>query len=504
MTVDTASGRPLVSKVRPAESRPAPSMLGPFCHSRKLNMYSFSWLPSSVKETALASLAKAAIATRGPSARGAYADTSSMASCFRPSKPSSEMEPLESTSNTTSSGVPEHVMLSASVQAFTLQGRCCKRSSASLAGHCPLPTERSFTSRWRLCVPPSHARLQKDHPDQPRSTQSTVQGGPLQTRSSTRFGQPSPPFRACTRVARVRCCRPLSHWAEHLDQPLHMLTSQSVGHASSLQDRFISKGGHCTPPSPAGEMTSRVANCVPLPQVTLQAPSCQSVTSQSSGSVVRPARSQSWSRMRCRPQTWRCRMALTFLAQLAVSLWNLRSKASLSVSRCSSCWLRALVLDVASANCSERSCCMWAACRISDSSNARSSSHALRLAAATFRSCALPSASSPAISSTTSKVFSQACFSMRHCAGQRCKATARSCSSHGWSRRAKRGRSRGSLGRVRLRAERLRHGFPAASCKKLPPPHCSPIFFRSCEMVQASFFRANSWDLCACCSSKHW
>mmetsp|Transcript_116093 Transcript_116093/g.361736 ORF Transcript_116093/g.361736 Transcript_116093/m.361736 type:complete len:203 (-) Transcript_116093:133-741(-) len=195
---------------------------------------------------------------------------------------------------------------------------------------------------------------------------------------------------------------PPSQRAEQPDQPLQRLTTQFAGQPGSPHGRVSLSGGHSTPPTRAGAMTSRVEVRSPWPQETLHGPSSQSVTSQSSGNSVRLRRSQSWSLMFRRPQIWPWSSLRTLRSHRTRAFWYRRSRSSRRASCASSSRPTIPILLVARANCLERSSRLCALLRISPSSNCCSRRQSLTLFAPSSRARARPSAISPASSSTPS------------------------------------------------------------------------------------------------------
>jgi hypothetical protein len=80
--------------------------------------------------------------------------------------------------------------------------------------------------------------------DHSLTAQSTGQAWVLQARVPARAGHALPPNATSVETVRDRVWVPVPHDVLHADHADHALTTQSTGHASSLQDCFSATAPH--------------------------------------------------------------------------------------------------------------------------------------------------------------------------------------------------------------------------------------------------------------------
>ena len=104
----------------------------------------------------------------------------------------------------------------------------------------------------------------------------------MHARFSTVAGHAAPPFDGCA-CLRVRVCVPAPHDLVHVLQAPYVPTTQSTGHACSLQARVSAECGHAAPPA-LGCVSLRLRDCEPAPQDFVQVDQAEkSPTSQLTG-----------------------------------------------------------------------------------------------------------------------------------------------------------------------------------------------------------------------------
>ena len=102
-----------------------------------------------------------------------------------------------------------------------------------------------MTERLRDCEPPvPHDLLHVDQALNAVTTQTTGHACSLQLRASRRLGHSTPPKLTSVTGLRVRSCEPVPHDLVHVDQALYSDTAQSSGQLLELQPRDSSRYGH--------------------------------------------------------------------------------------------------------------------------------------------------------------------------------------------------------------------------------------------------------------------
>ena len=145
------------------------------------------------------------------------------------------------------------------------------RTSAS-AGHGLPPADADAEGeRWRVCVPPlPHEVLHALQAVNTDTTQSRGHACTLQSRSSS-SGHGSPPCWLAVTIRYCCVCEPLPHDFEHSVQP-STLTLQCTGHGFTSQSPAWTRDGHATPPCFAATSTDRERAFVPRPHACEHAP----------------------------------------------------------------------------------------------------------------------------------------------------------------------------------------------------------------------------------------
>jgi hypothetical protein len=125
--------------------------------------------------------------------------------------------------------------------------------------------------RERSCEPPAHTLVQPDQPPHEPLRPSTGQHTALQLRVSLRFGHTKPPWAACVRTVRLRCCVPVSHVLVQVVHAENALTVQCTGQLELPHERSSEPAPQALPPY-LGCVSERVRRWEPPPQDLEQAP----------------------------------------------------------------------------------------------------------------------------------------------------------------------------------------------------------------------------------------
>lgn len=124
--------------------------------------------------------------------------------------------------------------------------------------------------RHRDCVPPPQVTLHGDQAAHGDTTQSTGQASELHDRASDRYGQTTPWCCDCCTIDRDRACTPPPHVYEHCVHVLHAETVQSTGQGPRSQACVSAMCAHEAPPCAAAPATLRARARVPAEHVVLQ------------------------------------------------------------------------------------------------------------------------------------------------------------------------------------------------------------------------------------------
>ena len=101
---------------------------------------------------------------------------------------------------------------------------------SAVCGHAAPPNLGAALVRVRDWKPAAHEVEQVDQSPKLATTQSTGHACTLQVRASAECGHALPPFAGCVRL-RLRDWKPAAHDVEHVDQAPKAATAQSIGHA---------------------------------------------------------------------------------------------------------------------------------------------------------------------------------------------------------------------------------------------------------------------------------
>jgi hypothetical protein len=104
-----------------------------------------------------------------------------------------------------------------------------------------------MTVRVRHSLPFPHVAEQAPHAVQLESSQFTGHSIVLQSLDSESGAHCTPPKATFCAMVRVRILVPVPQLSEHVDQPLHSVTAQSIGHECELQAPDSESDGHERP-----------------------------------------------------------------------------------------------------------------------------------------------------------------------------------------------------------------------------------------------------------------